>query len=77
MKKNKKEKKLPNQEDEPPGKHKTKRKNNHSLPKRVGIIYSDVKREYFPTEVQYITEKTALPDAEKIAQYLNQPHIKT
>ena len=34
-------------------------KNGLGLPKKVGIIYSDVKREYFPTEAQYITEKEA------------------
>ena len=43
----------------------------------VGIIYSDVKREYFPTESQYITEKTALEDAKKIAEYLKRIHINT
>ena len=41
-----------------------------ALPKRVGIIYSDVKREYFPTEMQYITEKDADKDAELIGNYL-------
>jgi len=40
------------------------------LPKKVGILYSDVSREYFPTESQYITEKDADKDAELIAQYL-------
>jgi hypothetical protein len=29
------------------------------LPKKVAILYSDVKREYFPTEAHYITEKDA------------------
>ncbi len=37
---------------------------------RIGIVYSDVKREYFPTEEQYITEKDALTDAEVVAQHL-------
>ena len=41
-----------------------------SLPKTVGLIYSDVKREYFPTEGQYLTEKDALRDAKIIASYL-------
>ena len=36
----------------------------------IGIIHSDVKREYFPTEEQYITEKDAIEDAEGIASYL-------
>jgi D-alanine-D-alanine ligase len=40
------------------------------LPNKVGILYSDVKREYFPTESQYITEKDANKDADLIAQYL-------
>lgn len=38
--------------------------------KKVGIIHSDVKREYFPTEQQYITEKSAIEDAEKVANCL-------
>jgi D-alanine-D-alanine ligase len=42
----------------------------YSLPKKVGIIYSDVKREFFPTEVQYITEKDADEDAKIIGNYL-------
>jgi D-alanine-D-alanine ligase len=42
----------------------------YELPKTVGIIYSDVKREYFPTEAQYITEKDADQDAELIGKYL-------
>jgi D-alanine-D-alanine ligase len=37
----------------------------------IGIIHSDVKREYFPTEEQYITEKDAEEDATIIAQYLS------
>lgn len=40
------------------------------LPKRVGIIYSDVQRDYFPTESQYITEKDAEQDACQIGEYL-------
>lgn len=40
------------------------------LPKKVGIIYSDAKREYFPTESQFITEKDADQDAELISSYL-------
>lgn len=50
---------------------------NNSLPKTVGIIYSDVKREYFPTEVQYITEKDALQDAQVTSMYLKRLRIKT
>lgn len=46
--------------------------NNDSLKdvKKVGIIYSDVKREYFPTEEQYLTEKDAHEDAELVAARL-------
>jgi D-alanine-D-alanine ligase len=40
------------------------------LPKMVGIIYSDVQREDFPTESQYITEKGAEQDAQVIGEYL-------
>ena len=42
----------------------------YELPKKVGIIYSDVKKEYFATEAQYITEKDADEDAKIIADYL-------
>ncbi|KKR29639.1 hypothetical protein A2715_06165 [Candidatus Woesebacteria bacterium RIFCSPHIGHO2_01_FULL_39_32] len=45
-------------------------KNGFDLPKKVGILFSDVKREYFPTEEQYITEKNADEDAKLIAKYL-------
>jgi D-alanine-D-alanine ligase len=40
------------------------------LPKRIDIIYSDVRREYFPTESLYITEKDADQDARQIGEYL-------
>jgi len=40
------------------------------LPKRVGIVFSDVRREDFPTESQYITEKGADEDAAAIGTYL-------
>lgn len=45
------------------------------LPKHVGIIYSDVKREYFPTEEQYLTEKDAEHDAKLIGTYLDRMGI--
>ncbi len=48
----------------------------YSLPKTVGIIYSEVKREYFPTEAQYLTEKDALRDARVIAKYLEKMGVK-
>ncbi len=60
-----------NEDDEPPnGNH------GYPLPKKAGIIYSDVKREYFPTEVQYLTEKEALKEAKIIASYLEKMNIK-
>ena len=40
------------------------------LPGSVGILYSDVQRQYFPTEAQYITEKDAEQDARLIGEYL-------
>ncbi len=49
----------------------------YTLPKKVGIVYSDVKREYFPTEAQYLTEKDALHDAKIVASYLNKIGIET
>ncbi|MCX7881170.1 MAG: hypothetical protein N2482_01495 [Patescibacteria group bacterium] len=50
---------------------------NRRLPKKVAILYSDVKREYFPTEEQYITEKDAYNDAAVIAKYLQKMKIRT
>lgn len=49
---------------------------NQSLPQIVGVVYSDVKREYFPTEVQYLTEKDAGDDAEISASYLEKLGVK-
>lgn len=54
---------MSNSSSKPPG-------NGSSLPKKVGVVYSDVKREDFPTEVQYLTEKDARRDAEIVAKYL-------
>lgn len=45
-------------------------KNGYELPKKVGVIHSEVKREYFPTDAQYVTEKDALKDAKSVAKYL-------
>ena len=42
----------------------------YELPKKVGIIYSDVKKKYFATEAQYITEEGADEDAKIIGDYL-------
>ncbi|QQS39392.1 hypothetical protein IPM62_02150 [Candidatus Woesebacteria bacterium] len=51
--------------------------NSHDFPNTVGILYSEVKREYFPTEDQYLTEKDALHDAQVIATYLDKLGLKT
>lgn len=40
------------------------------LPKRVGIVYSEVQRADFPTESLYITEKDTELDAQLIGEYL-------
>ncbi|PIP15260.1 hypothetical protein COW98_01275 [Candidatus Roizmanbacteria bacterium CG22_combo_CG10-13_8_21_14_all_35_9] len=45
-------------------------------PKTAAIIFSEVKREYFPTEAQYLTEKDAFRDAKVIANYLRKLKIK-
>lgn len=54
-----------------------KNDNQYSLPKKVGIVYSDVKREYFPTEAQYLTEKDSYDDAKIVASYLDKLGIET
>lgn len=51
-------------------------KNGYELPKTVGLIYSEVKREYFPTESQFLTEKDALRDTKIIASYLEKMGVK-
>lgn len=45
--------------------------------KKAAIIYSYVKREFFPTEAQYITEKSAYEDAEFIGKELEKLGIET
>lgn len=66
--------------EEPNGKPSEQQKNgnsgNYSLPKKIAIIYSGVKREYFPTEDQYITEKDAEHDAKIIATYIEKLGIE-
>ncbi|SRR3989344_5122093 len=52
-------------------------RNGKKLPKSVALIYSDVKREYFPTKEQYLTEKDAFFDAKVIAGYLRRMKIRT
>ncbi len=50
--------------------------NNIELPDKIGITFSDVKREYFPTEAQYLTEKDAEHDATVVSTYLEKLGIK-
>src|SRR3990170_5065763 len=64
-------------EDKPPSQTSLNGKTPLTLPKQVGIVYSEVKREYFPTEAQYLTEKDALRDAKIIATYLEKMGITT
>ena len=52
-------------------------KNGYQLPKKVGLIYSFVKRSYFPTYSQYITENDSLKEARLTAKYLNKMGIET
>jgi D-alanine-D-alanine ligase len=40
------------------------------MPGKVGILYSDARREYYATESLYITEKDADQDARLIGEYL-------
>lgn len=42
----------------------------YELPQKVAILYSDVKKHYFPTKEQYLTEKDAKKDALTITKYL-------
>jgi D-alanine-D-alanine ligase len=49
---------------------KPKKNTEIELPRSVGILYSDVQRDYFPTEAQYITEKDAEQDVRLIGEYL-------
>jgi len=48
-----------------------------NMPKTVGIIFSEVKRKYFPTRQQYITEKDAKKNAREVAEYIEKLGIKT
>lgn len=45
-------------------------------PKLIGLLFSDVKREYFPTEEQYVTEKDANKDAETVSNYVKDMGIR-
>src|SRR5512146_341342 len=49
--------------------HPGKNGDSDEYPGKVGIIYSDVRKSYFPTEAQYLTEKGAQEDAQVIADH--------
>lgn len=46
------------------------------LPERVAILFSEVKREYFPSEEAYLTEKDADVYAQEVAKYVGKMGIK-
>lgn len=52
-------------------------KNGNLYPKSIALLYSDAKREYFPTEEQYLTEAEVLPRAKIVAKYIEKLGIKT
>jgi len=46
------------------------------LPKKVAILYSDVKREYFKTEEMYLSEEGADLYAQQVANYVSKMGIE-
>ncbi|MEK7595332.1 MAG: hypothetical protein AAB443_01925 [Patescibacteria group bacterium] len=46
------------------------------LPKFVGVLYSEVKREYFPSEEQFISEVGVIDEAKKIAELIERIGIR-
>lgn len=50
---------------------------NTPLPKRIALLYSDAKREYFPTQQLYISEVEVKDRSIMIAGYLNKMGIDT
>lgn len=48
-----------------------------ALPKKIAILHSDAKKEYFSTYQQYLTEKNAVSDAQAVAKYLTQMKIRS
>jgi len=51
-------------------------KNFINYPKTIAILYSEAKREYFPTEQQYITEAEVFGRAKIVAQNIKKLGIK-
>jgi len=47
------------------------------LPSFVGVLYSEVKREYFPSEEQYITEVGVIDEARTVANYLEKMGVRS
>lgn len=50
---------------------------NIDLPKKVAVIFSDVKKKYFPTKEQYISEEKSFRYATTISHYLEKMGMKT
>lgn len=46
-------------------------------PKLVGVLFSDVKREYFPSEEQYISEVGVIDEAKIVSSYLEKLGIRS
>ncbi|PIP52088.1 hypothetical protein COX09_03470 [Candidatus Beckwithbacteria bacterium CG23_combo_of_CG06-09_8_20_14_all_47_9] len=53
-----------------------KSRHNRLLPKRVVILHSEVKRKYFPTNAQYLTERGVDKDAASFIPYLERMGVK-
>jgi len=51
-------------------------KNGGRLPRKVALIYSDDKREYFSTYEEYLTEAGALEDAQRFFPYFKRLGIE-
>lgn len=52
-------------------------RNNHTLPRKVAILYSHAEREYFGTYEEYITERGARKEALTFVPYLKKLGVKT
>src|SRR3989338_1004356 len=55
---------------------KSNRPGDFTLPAKVAILYSFVKKSYFPTYVQYQTEKDAYKEARIVANYIEKLGIR-
>lgn len=52
------------------------RSGDFTLPAKVAILYSFVKKNYFPTYAQYLTEKDAYKEARNVANYVEKLGIR-